>query len=194
MTSGTHSDLELYALDFGDELQLELVYADGTVGAQTAHVLLDLIMKILDDPQPAVAERAPEPQPSAAEPEHGNLVDAVPRRRRAACRTARPYRTGSSSWTYAELRDRALGLAAAVGDGSGRRVGILARHDAYAVSAIVGTLCSGAAYVPLDPRWPLARLTSIIDDAALEMIMVDPDSMSCGLSSVRTCADLPGST
>ena len=180
VTSGTHSDLELYALDFGDELQLELVYADGTVGAQTAHVLLDLIMKVLAGSQRSLAERAPEPRPPAAEPEHGNLVDAfLDVAGRNAERLA--VHDGIHRWTYAELRDRALGLAAAVGDGSGRRVGILARHDAYAVSAIVGTLCSGAAYVPLDPRWPLARLTSIIDDAALEMIMIDP-----GLDDLRS--------
>ena len=62
VTGGTHSDLELYALDFGDELRLELVYADGAVGAGTAHDLLELIMKILDDPQPEVDEAArPEP-------------------------------------------------------------------------------------------------------------------------------------
>ena len=143
-------------------------------------------MKVLADSQRSLAERAPEPSPSAAEPEHGNLVDAfLGVAGRNAERLA--VHDGIRSWTYAELRDRALGLAAAVGDGSGRRVGILARHDAYAVSAIVGTLCSGAAYVPLDPRWPLARLTSIIDDAALEMIMVDPalDELRSQLSADR---------
>ena len=186
VTGGTHSDLELYALDFGDELRLELVYADGTVDAQTAQDLLELIMKILDDPQQPLGERPPEPSPSAAEPEHGNLVEAF---LDVAGRNAeRPaVRDGIHSWTYAELRDRALGLAAAVGDGSGRRVGVLARHDAYAVSAIVGTLCSGAAYVPLDPHWPLARLIAIIDDAGLEMIMVDPalDELRTELGAAR---------
>ena len=172
MTGGTHSGLELYALDFGDELRLELVYADATVGAQTAQHLFDLIMNILDDPQPAVADAA-DPSPSAAEPEHGDLVEAfLDVADRHAQRPA--VRDGIQHWTYADLRDRALGLAAAVGDGAGRRVGVLARHDAYAVSAIIGTLCSGAAYVPLDPRWPLARLAAIVDDAGLEMIMVDP--------------------
>ena len=85
------------------------------------------------------------------------------------------------------MRDRAVGLAAAVGDGSGRRVGILARHDAYAVSAILGTLCSGAAYVPLDSRWPLARLTAVVDDAGLELIMVDPalDELRSQLGAAR---------
>ena len=62
VTGGTHSDLELYALDFGDELRLELVYADGAVGARTAQDLLDLIMKILDDP-PARGRRAPKTPP-----------------------------------------------------------------------------------------------------------------------------------
>ncbi len=186
VTGGTHTDLELYALDFGDELRLELVYADGTVDAETAQDVLDLIMKLLGDPQRAVAERPPDPSPSAPEPEHGNLVEAF---LDVAGRNARrpAVHDGIHRWNYAELRDRALGLAATVGDGAGRRVGVLARHDAYAVSAIVGTLCAGAAYVPLDPRWPLARLSAITDDAGLEMIMVDPalDELRSRLAAAR---------
>ena len=186
VTGGTHSDLELYALDFGDELRLELVYADASVGAQTAQDVLDLIMKILGDPQSPLAERPSDPSPAAAEPEHGDLVSAF---LEVAGRSARrsAVHDGIHRWTYAELRDRALRLATFVGDGSGRRVGVLARHDAYAVSAIIGTLCSGAAYVALDPRWPAARLAAIIDDADLEMIMVDPalDELRSQLGATR---------
>ena len=113
VTGGTHSDLELYALDFGDELRLELVYADGAVGAGTAHDLLELIMKILDDPQPEVDE-AQDPSPSAAEPEHGNLVDAfLDVVGRHAGQLA--VQDGIHRWTYAEL--------AGPGSRAGRRCG-----------------------------------------------------------------------
>lgn len=63
--------------------------------------------------------------------------------------------------TYAELdaeANRFARLLAARGHGGGDKVGICLDYSVEMVVAILGTLKAGAAYVPLDPTYPAARL------------------------------------
>ncbi|KAA8889631.1 amino acid adenylation domain-containing protein [Nocardia colli] len=75
---------------------------------------------------------------------------------------------GDGTLTYAELAGLADDFAECL-RGNGVRVGdvvgIQLPRGRAAVVAILGTLRAGAAYVPLDPAYPAARLAAMIDDA-----------------------------
>ena len=75
----------------------------------------------------------------------------------------------SRSWTYRELEEAANRLAhllAGHGVGPGQRVALLLSRSAEAIVAILAVLKTGAAYVPIDPALPDARIAFMIADAA----------------------------
>ncbi|WP_156624422.1 AMP-binding protein, partial [Mycobacterium sp. 852002-30065_SCH5024008] len=76
---------------------------------------------------------------------------------------------GDRSWTYREVDEAANRLAhflVARGVGPGECVGLLMERGAQAIIAILGVLKSGAAYVPIDPGLPTARIGFMLGDAA----------------------------
>ncbi|MCV7089635.1 non-ribosomal peptide synthetase [Mycobacterium interjectum] len=76
---------------------------------------------------------------------------------------------GESSWTYGEVDETANRLArllAGHGVGPGQRVALLLERSAEAIVAILAVLKTGAAYVPIDPAVPAARIEFMLDDAA----------------------------
>ncbi|KAA1250166.1 amino acid adenylation domain-containing protein [Mycobacterium simiae] len=75
---------------------------------------------------------------------------------------------GENSWTYHELDSAANRLArllANYGVGPGDVVALLFQRSAQAVIAILAVLKSGAAYLPIDPAHPDARIAFLLDDA-----------------------------
>ncbi|HXM54814.1 MAG TPA: amino acid adenylation domain-containing protein [Candidatus Dormibacteraeota bacterium] len=90
-----------------------------------------------------------------------------------------------ASLTYAELADAAARLAThlrARGVRPGDRVGLCEHRHPRLVVSLLGALMAGAAFVPLDPDQPLARLRLQSADAGLAAL----------LSSTRLLADRPG--
>ncbi len=76
---------------------------------------------------------------------------------------------GESSWTYREVEEAANRLAhllAGQGVGPGGCVALLFCRSAEAVVAILAVLKTGAAYLPIDPALPAARIAFMLDDAA----------------------------
>jgi nonribosomal peptide synthetase DhbF len=63
-----------------------------------------------------------------------------------------------------------------IGVGPGSNVGICAERSPLLVGAILGVARSGAAYVPLDPRYPAERLAFIAEDAGLKFVLADRSS------------------
>jgi amino acid adenylation domain-containing protein len=84
--------------------------------------------------------------------------------------------SGQRFLTYEEL-DRLSNQAARalIGQGvaPGDRVGILAPKSAASVVAIFGALKAGACYVPLDPKSPAARLSAILRDSGIAVVLAD---------------------
>jgi amino acid adenylation domain-containing protein len=81
-----------------------------------------------------------------------------------------------ASCTYGELISRAEGIAAALHDarvGRGDRVGIWMDKTPNCVQAILGTMATGAAYVPLDPRAPWRRCRTIAEDCGFAGVIAD---------------------
>ncbi len=75
---------------------------------------------------------------------------------------------GEHSLTYREVDEaanRLAGLLADGGVGPGRRVAMLLPRSAEAIVAILAVLKTGAAYVPIDPAVPPARIEFMLDDA-----------------------------
>ncbi len=94
---------------------------------------------------------------------------------------------GNEQLTYAMLDDRSSRLAAHLelqGVVSGSRVGLALDRTATMVVSMVGILRTGAAYVPLDPNYPVERLRFMIEDTQLSAIVTDRD-LSAGVPLVR---------
>ena len=76
---------------------------------------------------------------------------------------------GERSWTYREVEEAANRLAhllAGRGVGPGQCVALLMERSAEAIVAILAVLKTGAAYVPIDPGLPAARIGFLLADAA----------------------------
>lgn len=82
---------------------------------------------------------------------------------------------GDESWTYREVDANARRLAAGLLKISKqpKRVGILARRSLTSYTGVIGALLSGAAFVPLNPTLPSARLRAIADAAELDAIICE---------------------
>lgn len=77
--------------------------------------------------------------------------------------------------SYSELAaasDAIAGRLAQRGVAQGARVGILARKSFAAIAAVFGVLKAGAAYVPIDPFAPPARVAAIFDSCDLAFVLV----------------------
>ncbi|MGK5671793.1 amino acid adenylation domain-containing protein [Micromonospora sp. URMC 106] len=80
------------------------------------------------------------------------------------------------AYTHRDL-DRAAGRTAAHlrdrGVGRGAYVGLLSGHHPEAVRGLLGVLRAGAAYVPVDPRWPLDRIGRALRQVDCACVLAD---------------------
>lgn len=109
--------------------------------------------------------------PSLSRPVH-ELVAAV------AARTpdAPAVVFGEQTVGYGELCERAARLAArlrCLGVGPGALVGVSLTRGPRMVEALLGVLAAGAAYVPLDPTYPPARLALMVEDADPALVLTE---------------------
>jgi AMP-binding enzyme len=90
------------------------------------------------------------------------------------------------AWTYAEVASSALGLAQrlhACGIGSGEVVAICAPPGGAMVVAQLGCWLCGAAFLPLDPSYPRARLEFMLADAQ-SALLIDGAELGLGAAQV----------
>ena len=107
-------------------------------------------------------DAAPPPRPAATLPD---LFEAQVKRTPDATAVT----CGNEAMSYAELdarADRLAGLLVLRGAAAERSVALFLERTVDLVVAIVACLKAGAAYVPLDPDYPLARIADTIADAA----------------------------
>ncbi|WP_347901175.1 non-ribosomal peptide synthase/polyketide synthase [Pseudomonas purpurea] len=91
---------------------------------------------------------------------------------------------GERQLSYAELNARANRLARRLreqGAGPEQRVGLAVERSVEMVIALLAVLKSGAAYVPLDPAYPQERLTYMMADSGIRLL----------LSQARVVSTLP---
>jgi amino acid adenylation domain-containing protein len=83
---------------------------------------------------------------------------------------------GRTSLTYAGLDAEAAQIARrllALGAGPGRFVAVCLPRTPQSIAALLAVLKCGAAYVPLDPAYPPARIAMIVEDAAPVCVLAE---------------------
>ncbi|MEU6540659.1 amino acid adenylation domain-containing protein [Streptomyces sp. NPDC047000] len=81
--------------------------------------------------------------------------------------------------TYAELDSLANQLAhrlIGMGVGTETRVGVCAEPSARLAVALLGIMKAGAAFVPLDPEYPAARLSHLLEHSGADVVVAQPET------------------
>jgi len=105
----------------------------------------------------------------------------------------RPALVGDAKvvYTHAELDTRASQIASLLlelGFGRYSFIAFLAGHTPEAVACLLGILKAGAAYVPLDPRWPRLRLLEILKQLKIRCLMHGRNQLN---QAVELACELP---
>ena len=85
---------------------------------------------------------------------------------------------GERKLTYEELNQRANQLARQLGElgvRSGSRVGIFMERSLDMLVGLLAVNKTGAAYIPMDPAFPGDRLSHMLDDAQVSLVLTQPE-------------------
>ncbi|WP_433206343.1 amino acid adenylation domain-containing protein [Dactylosporangium sp. CS-047395] len=177
----THYPLTLVAAD-DDGLHLTLEYRADVFDAATARLLLDRLVALAGDLAADPGRAVDRADALTGAERHRILVDwnagavdvtpATLPGLVAGWAARTPDNTalvvGERRWSYARLAaeaDALAGVLAATGAGPGRLVALVLPRGEHIVPAILGAMGSGAAYLPIDPEYPPARIAAMLDDA-----------------------------
>jgi amino acid adenylation domain-containing protein len=92
---------------------------------------------------------------------------------------------GRFTLTHRELSDRIAGAAGRLAAAGARPGSVVALHTGRSIDAVIallGILRSGAAYLPLVPTDPPARVRGILDDAGATLVVTDAPALTAGLA------------
>ena len=98
-----------------------------------------------------------------------------------------------TAYSYADLGRHAQGIAGWIekqAPGGPQRIAILGGRSYESYAGLLGTCWSGAAYVPLNPRLPAARLQHVLDTIHPDAVLVDAEGEAV-LSSLPDGARWP---
>jgi amino acid adenylation domain-containing protein len=187
-TYPSHYPLTLYALP-GDRLEFRVRHRADVVDADTAarigEQLVALVAALVERPKAPLAafELLTPSERARVVTEHNAtaraLIDADPAALVGLPGThpdAVALITAQSTLTRAELDARANRLAhhlRALDAAPGRFVAIALPRTADLVVALLAVLRSGAAYLPLDPEYPVERIAAMLADAAPSLLVTD---------------------
>jgi amino acid adenylation domain-containing protein/non-ribosomal peptide synthase protein (TIGR01720 family) len=186
----THYPLTL-GIELGEGLSLEFSYDAARfsasqiveLSANLQHLLTQLSaqpnarlgsLQLLDDPaaQALLARCQP---PGVQLRDHGLVHQRIAAQAQATP-DALAVQVGESTLTYGQLNAQANRLAhrlLANGVGPGQRVGLALRRGPQLIVSLLAVLKSGAAYVPLDPKYPAQRLAYMIEDSRLGLLLCE---------------------
>jgi amino acid adenylation domain-containing protein/non-ribosomal peptide synthase protein (TIGR01720 family) len=148
---------------------LALVHALADAGDRP----LGALEMLADDEARALLERGRAPAPAEAP----SLLSVFARRVAETPDAPAVVSWDGARWTYAELDARAARLARrlrALGAGPETRVAVAMERSAGMVAALYGVLKAGAAYVPVDPGYPAARVAHMLADSAATLVLTHP--------------------
>ncbi|WP_345649087.1 amino acid adenylation domain-containing protein [Streptomyces tremellae] len=172
----THYPLTLLVQP-GDELTVRLRYRGAALGRERVEGIAERLRAVLtrlverpDAPLGALDPLLPgEPRGAASKtPAHTGDVVAAIDRAASATPDATAVTADGVAYDYAWLSARSRGIArllAAHGAGPERLVGIALPRSADLIAAVPAVLRTGAAFLPLDPGQPPARLARVLGQA-----------------------------
>jgi amino acid adenylation domain-containing protein len=193
-------DLTLYAIEIGGQARFKLVYNRALFDRDTIRQMLrhyeEILRNVASQPDrrlstielslPSSGEEPGRRMPAEARPADWEefvvgegtsclVARFVRQAKRFAQRPA--IRSRNSSWSYEELNRRADQVARALlrrkpEATRAARVGVLLEHDAPLIAALLGALKAGWSYVPLDARYPKARLAYMLADAEVDLVLI----------------------
>ncbi|MHC8287881.1 amino acid adenylation domain-containing protein [Pseudomonas sp. XS1P51] len=115
-------------------------------------------------------------QPASVELSTTRLVHEQIAAQAAATPDAMALQVDGQSLSYHQLNAQANRLAHRLldnGAGPGKRVGLALHRGPQLIVSLLAVLKSGAAYVPLDPKYPAERLAYMIDDSRLDVLLCE---------------------
>ncbi len=95
--------------------------------------------------------------------------------------------TGSEVITYEALNhsvEKIAGWLRKEGVQTGKPVGVLLPASPLAAAAILAVMKAGGTYIPIDPQYPLRRITGIINDAGTGFLLSNGKPAATGLEKV----------
>lgn len=209
---GAPFDLTLIVFELEDQLKLTFRYNTDLFSAEAIESLAEsfdqLVGSIANDPDTLIQTVPIVPPAQERTIAEWNATDA------ALDESVSPYglfqrfarqtpdavaiESDEEQLTYAEADAQATRIADRLGEleaGPGDIVAVLAPRSVHAIVAILGVWKSGAAYLPLDPNHPDARLQAICDDACPIALLTSQDtaepprlSLSCPTLSLSEVA------
>ncbi len=204
----TRMDLEVHAVEVGDDVTATVLYAadlfDAGTVAQFMHHVSVVLAQVLADPDRPVSgatmlddadrHRVLTEWNDTAAPLPGGSVPRLFAEQAARTPDAVALVCGDERVTYARLDRRANRVAnvlLAHGVRPDEPVGVATGRSVAMVAAVLGALKAGASYVPLDPRNPVDRTERIVATAGLRVVIADrPVPGTEGLTLLD--ADHPG--
>jgi amino acid adenylation domain-containing protein len=118
-----------------------------------------------------------------------DLIASIANRNPDSC----AVRDGAREITYGQLAEQSENVASALrqlGVKDGEYVGILVDRSTHLLPTILGALRAGAAYVPLDPADPAPRLSTIIEDSGVQVVLCTTGSAAHVSSQGQTVVDI----
>lgn len=182
-------DITLGILDLGDDFAMRIEYRRDLFRTETAadmaRAFQTLIAAVVAQPEMATGQLSLLHPDQAARIAEWNRTGDAPSDGPQTLHglfSARVARMGDETALrdtdhtigYAALDARSDALAAylqSIGIGRGDHVGIALPRRIDLVTALLAVLKAGAAYVPLDPRYPAERIAYIAQDAQLALIL-----------------------
>lgn len=203
---GAQSDLAVFVTEGVDGVQLQLQYDVSRFGADDAGRMLDRLVALLaaglstPDVRVSRLELVSDEERAAllAAGSGSGLAADRPNTVVASILTQAAARPGAvavsgrdAELSYAELADRSARMAAALvaaGVGPGSRVGVCVPRDHLMPAALLAVMRAGAAYVPLDPEYPPARLDWMVADAGVQVMASRGTALAAAhrIAGVRT--------
>ncbi len=101
---------------------------------------------------------------------------------------------GDQEFTYSEVEDKARLWAGALSEACHEmpgRIGIFAYRSTVSYIGVLASLFAGAAFVPLNPTFPVKRTCSMIKLADLDAIIVDEASCSKFMAVIKELPEIP---
>ena len=190
-----HFDLDLSVTPYGETLKLLWTYKTELFEAETikrmATAYEQFVLMVLEQPKVSLASidllSTSERNMLASWKGESDLTGreiSVPEQflaQAANTPEANAVQSQNLQLTYRELSEKAMRLAACLneqGIGRGDRVGLYFERSAELIVGLLGAMMSGASYVPFDPQQTGDRLSHMLSDADIELVLVQNHLMS----------------